>query len=353
MGERASMNGRPAFRYVPYQDLNAVPNVIVDGSATAGTVMTLSHWPNAPVPEGLEADLSAEMAMTFLTRPDLHGRAEVVSNNHFDQDGLVSVFALVDSQQALQRRDFLVDVAAAGDFATYRDRAAAHVSMIISAFADHARSPLASTDDDYDTWCAALYEELLGRLPEMCDHPERYRDLWADEDDTLRASELFIRSERVRIEETPALDLTVVHVPEDAPDAGGHRFGHKWVAGLHPMALNNAIRGFAVLILRGRSYEFAYRYESWVQYQTRRPRPRVDLRPLAHALSTEEVDGAEWIFEGTDTLIPRLYLRGSADSALSPERFRARLEAELANAAPAWDPYGTGTTADAAESERK
>jgi hypothetical protein len=292
----------------------------------------------------LEADLSAEMAFAFLARADLHDGTEVVSNNHFDQDGLVSVFALVEPKAALERRDFLIDVAAAGDFATYRHRDAARVSMIISAFGDPARSPLASDRDDYNAWCALLYEELLGRLPELCDHPERYRELWADEDATLDASERHIRSGRVRIEEVPALDLTVVHVPDDAPTGGGHRFGGQWVSGLHPMAIHNAIRGHAVLVVTGQSCQFTYRYESWVQYQTRRPRPRVDLRPLARDLTAEEAHGGQWTFEGTETLAPRLYLHDADHTTLPVAHIRRQLEAALADAPPAWDPY-TNTVA--------
>ena len=46
-----------------------------------------------------------------------HGAATVVSNNHFDQDGLVGVFALSFPEEAEARRDLLVEVARAGDFA--------------------------------------------------------------------------------------------------------------------------------------------------------------------------------------------------------------------------------------------
>ena len=83
-----------AFR--PYDDLDGVPNVVVDGTATEATTLTLSHWPGSPaLPVDLLADLSAEMAFRYLDRRDaLHGDATVVSNNHFDQDGLVGVFAL-------------------------------------------------------------------------------------------------------------------------------------------------------------------------------------------------------------------------------------------------------------------
>jgi hypothetical protein len=344
MAPNAGHLARPGrgLRYVPYEELAGRPNVIVDGSPTEGTVLSLSHWPHLPVPPGLEADLSAEMVMAYLGRFDLHGPADLVSNNHFDQDGLVSVFALIDPDAAQARRDLLVDVAAAGDFATYRSRAAAQISMVIAAFADTDRSPLTLASGDNRS--AALYDELLGRLPELMDHPERYRDLWSEEDSTLTATEQLVGSGQVQIEEAPELDLAVVSVPDGAPRAGGHRFGGMWMKGLHPMAINNATARFAVLCVRGRSYEFAYRYETWVQYRSRRPRPRVDLRPLAAELTAEEPGGARWIFEGVELLIPRLYLVGADESTLSSEEFRTRLEAHLRTAPPAWDPYTQPTT---------
>jgi hypothetical protein len=327
------------MRYAPYVDVAVEPNVIVDGAPTAATVLTLSHWPHSAVPAGLEADLSAEMALGYLERPDLHGRAELVSNNHFDQDGLVSVFALVDPSAALVRRDLLVDVAAAGDFATYRWRDAARVSMTIAAFADPVGSPLGAAPADYDEWAAALYEELLGRLVEICDHPDQYRHLWADEDATLAESERLVSSGAVRIEEVPDLDLAVVNVPGHAPHTGGHRFASQRVAGLHPMAVHNATRCLSILSIRGRAFEFAYRYESWVQYRSVRPRPRADLAPLAEQLSAAETSGGHWIFEGAGALIPRLYLANADESTLPAARFRSMLEAYLGSAPPAWDPY--------------
>ena len=120
----------------PYHDLRGRPNVIVDGSATAGTVLCLSHWPHTPCPAGCEADLSAEMAFRYLGCSHLHGDAGLVSNNHFDQDGLVSMFTLVDPEAALAHRELLMDLASAGDFGTYRSRDAARASMAIAAFAD-------------------------------------------------------------------------------------------------------------------------------------------------------------------------------------------------------------------------
>ena len=102
----------PDLHYVPYGQLDAgVPSVVADGSPAPGTVLCLSHWPGIGAPARFAADLSAEMAFAYLDAFDLHPGASVVSNNHFDQDGLVSVFALTQPDEARSRRRLLVEVA--------------------------------------------------------------------------------------------------------------------------------------------------------------------------------------------------------------------------------------------------
>lgn len=338
--------GSPAgpLRFVPYGDLAGAPNVIVDGSPTGGTLLCLSHWPGIGSPPGLAADLSAEMAFLYVQEggsPGARGAA-AVSNNHFDQDGLVGVFALVAPEEALARRDLLVEVARAGDFAVTSSRQAARISMVLAAYAERPRSPLGNLPDDYDALTALLYSELLGRLPELCDHPDRFRAIWGDEDATLGASEQAVASGGVVVHEVPDLDLAVVEVPESAPDAGGHRFAGQWVSGLHPMALHNATSSGALLTMRGRHYEFTYRYESWVQFRSRAVRPRVDLSGLAKRLSEcEAEDGGSsiWVAQHVSGLTPTLAPAGGAESRLPADVVRAHVETHLRQSPPAWDPY--------------
>ena len=78
--------------YRPYGELTDTPHIVVDGSAQAGTILTLSHWPGAATPDALRRDLSAEIAFAYLDHPELRVDAEFVTNNHFDQDGLVAAF---------------------------------------------------------------------------------------------------------------------------------------------------------------------------------------------------------------------------------------------------------------------
>jgi len=321
--------------FVPYHRLDGRPSVVVDGSPAPGTVLTVTHWPGYPPPAGIEDDLSAQMAFHLLGRPDLvPDAAAVVSNNHFDQDGLVSVYALVAPDDAVLRRRFLEDVAFAGDFGLCRDRDAARVSMVLSALAGRESLPA-----DYGERTGVLIGELLGRLPELCDHVDRYRDLWGDEDATLAASDAAFAAGRATIEERPDLDLAVVTVAEDAPAAGGHRFGGEWVGGLHPMAVNSRTERVTLARLRSRRYEVELRYEGWVQMQSRPVRARRDLAPLAARLTEEETGGAVWSATPVSGLLPHLRLGDGQESSLAPELFVARLADHLRTAPPAWDPY--------------
>jgi hypothetical protein len=280
------------------------------------------------------------MAFAYLDTYDLHDPATAVSNNHFDQDGLVSLYILIHPEAALERQGLLIDIARAGDFATFDLRAAARISMALSAYATPGRSPITDLAD-YAAMTSQLYEELLDRFDDICDNPDDYQELWAEESATLDASEAALATGKVTLDEVLDVDLAVITVPERGSWAGGHRFAGQWVSGLHPMALYNATDRFAVLTVRGQSYEFTYRYETWVQYRSRRPRPRRDLSMLAERLNAEESSG-RWVGEQASALTPTLKLYGTEQSEIDPIRFRSLLEDHLRHEQPAWDPYKAG-----------
>jgi hypothetical protein len=211
--------------------------------------------------------------------------------------------------------------------------------MVLSAFADPERSPLGPGRGDYAEWSAMLYSELLGRLTEICDNVSNYTDLWAYEDESLRESEEVISSGRASIEEDPDLDLAVIRVPEGSPTAGGHLFAGNWRKGLHPMAIHNAIDSFRVIVITGDRYELYYRYESWVQYLSRKPLSRVDLAPLAEELNALETAGSSWKADKVGALTPVLRISGDQCSGIASARFIELAKAHLGRAEPAWDPY--------------
>src|SRR5262245_39077012 len=179
------------MQYVPYDELGDRPNVIVDGASNPHTLITLSHWPNSPTPAALKDDLSTQIVFHYLDRPKVWVKADVVSNNHFDEDGLIGVYSLIDPSHAQRHRELLIDIAAAGDFGTYRFRSAARTTFVLSAFADPDLSPLDSSifQERYPRLAARLYQELLPRLPEILNDLDGFRSHWEAEDAMLAESE--------------------------------------------------------------------------------------------------------------------------------------------------------------------
>ena len=328
------------MKYVPYERLAERPHVVVDGAANDHTVLSLSHWPHSGTPAELTADLSAEIVLRYLERPEVHVPADIVSNNHFDEDGLVGVWSMVNPEEAQRRRDRVVDIASAGDFGTFRDRLAARAAFTISAYADPDHSPLGEEPFalPYPELVGALFDELLPRVGDICDRVDDYRALWQAEDAVLAEGEAAIASGAATIEERPDLDLAVVTIPDDLDGRRVHRFTQRRTEAIHPMAVHNATDRFRVLVVQGRRYRFHYRYESWVQYVSRRPLPRVDLGPLAAHLSELERHGL-WQADGVDAITPVMQLVGAEETSIDITTFRAELERHLADAPAAWNPY--------------
>lgn len=327
--------------FVAYEELGQTPNIVVDGSGNAATVITLSHWPKSGTPQALKADTSTEIVFNYLAAPRFHVAAASVSNDHFDEDGLAGLYALIEPEAATTMRDLVVGVAHAGDFATYQDRWAARVAFTVSAFADPLQSPLDQSifGMPYAEQSAALYQELLPRLGEMLADTDRFRRYWEMEDEVLTESEQALRQGDVTIDELPEVDLAIVHIAEERAPQTIHRFTWAGEETCHPMAVHNATRCNRILMQQGRCYAFIYRYESWVQFMSRPPPPRVDLSPLAEALSADESGPAQWTFEGVSEITPRMTLSGDQESSIPPEAFAAKVAGFLATASPAWDPY--------------
>lgn len=301
--------------YAPYAETIDVPNVVVDGSANRSTVLTLSHWPGTLCPDELRADLSAEMAFRYVERGEhLHGDARVVTNNHFDEDGVVSVFALIDPSAALEHRDFLVDVARTGDFGWFVERDAARASMLISAFAAQQGS-------------GDAYRPVLPLMPRLRESLDEHRELWIGEDERLSATERAITTGSVTISEQPEIDLAVVTAPDDVA--------------LHEMAVHNATPRLRVLTRAGRHLSLRYRYESWVLLRSRRPPPRIDLQGLAERLTDLEPGGVSWSADPVDDLTPQLAPDGDDGSDLEPAVFEAEVRDWLLAANQTWSPYAS------------
>lgn len=172
-------------------------------------------------------------------------------------------------------------------------------------------------------------------VPELLDHPERWRHLWQEEDAHLDASLHAVADGTVRIEENDALDLAVVHVPADWARRTASRFTMSVASALHPMTLPTSTDRLRLLVFEGDRPRLELRYESWVMLVSRPVAPRPDLRELATRLA--QLDGRPWRADAPGALVAGLEPEGA--TSLAPDVVLAEVERFLATAAPAWDPF--------------
>jgi Family of unknown function (DUF6687) len=323
-------------KYVAYSKLDGVPNVIVGGAAQADTVLTLGNWPGSSSPPEFRADTSTEIVLNYLSTPGANKQyapgVRAVSNNHFDEDGLCAMWAVLNPKLAPKQRDLLVDVANAGDFNTYRRPQAAKVVFIIRRYADPERSPLAGKLQGDDGTGSSRYPALLPLLTDFLEETERHGPYWDQEWSAMLRSKTALVTGQVELHEVPHVDLAVAQAPE----------------ALHPMVLyNNTERLRVLTALPGGFYCLRYRYETWVQFASRPVLPRVDLTPLLPLLQDRERSGATWTFDGNAQTTPALQPLGPdgqpSPSSLSLEVLLGELvgfyEREQNNPVLQWNPH--------------
>ncbi|HZU79063.1 MAG TPA: DUF6687 family protein [Acidimicrobiales bacterium] len=315
------------FRFVPIDELQGGPHVVVDGAPRAGTAATLSHWPGTPTDPRLWADVSAEIVLRARHEIDLFVPAGVdaATIDHYDVDAAISLGLLVCEGLADTHGQLLARAAHVGDFDVVTDRDSLLVAFALDALSEATRDTAAT--------------EALSLLPDLVADPEGAEQLWGPQVAAYDAGVRLREDGGLAIEEDPALDLAVVRVAEDHPDLARSA----WAGSpAHPAVVHSATRCLRVATVLGRHFDVRYRYESWVRLGSARPRPRVDLSMLAARLGGLEEDGGQWHFDGAAAITPVLVRADGRASTLAPERFLGLLRDELRTldaGPPAWDPY--------------
>ncbi|MEZ5562998.1 MAG: DUF6687 family protein [Gammaproteobacteria bacterium] len=332
------------MRFIPYAEAREQPNIVVDGAPLPSSLLTLSHWPNNQSPAAVRRDTSTATVFAWLDCPDLQIAAPFVTNNHFDEDGLFSVFALTEPQQALAMRELLIAASFAGDFGVVRRRDAARLCFILEALTDPASSTLPAAVFAAPDRVVALYEAMLPLLPTIVDDLQsgspRFAALWAAQDEHLQQSEALLADGSVTIEELPDIDLAIVHVPPQLEPRPVRRYLEDEQAAVHPFAVNSATSCSRLLRVQGRHYEFEYRYESWLQIASRRVPLRVRLEGAVDALNALDAGAPAWAADEPMTgIVPRLRRSDGSPSTLGLDTVLAELRRAFNSAPIAWDPY--------------
>ncbi len=328
------------MKYVPYgPDLEQIPNIVVDARGNQSTVLELSHWPRNRTPVEVKADTSTEIALNYLRSLDrerYRAGADAVSNNHFDVDGLLAMWAVLNPEAALEHADLLIAAAECGDFDKWTGEHPAKICCALYGMELGRSSPVRQALaglGDYLERTEFLYRHALPLVPKLIDDIGSFEEYWRDEYARVQADRELFATGEAKLQEVPELDLAIFELPRRP----------------HDMALYEQTDcSRVVLVIEGHRYQVRYRYESWVEFRSWPVPPRIDLRPLAALLQTFEGNDGDWTADETHRTLPHMRLRGPegsiSPSSITPGLFLRLLVTHLRdnadNAALLWSPTG-------------
>ncbi|HSK64750.1 MAG TPA: DUF6687 family protein [Pyrinomonadaceae bacterium] len=283
------------MRFEFYTDaLENTPKLSVDG--TVPNSIHFSHWEGNETPVELKADTSTEIALNLVASPDrdsfTHG-IELVTNNHFDCDGVLSCWAVLTGERALQYRDLLIAAAEAGDFSEYSSDDGVRVSIAIQGAEQSSPnnddgSPLAQllagrematriSEND-----ALAYELVFPEVERLLTNVAAYEPLWREGWNQVAMALESFASGRSQVKEYADSRISLVTL---APEIfNGGRFNPTRNSAPFT-AISKFARGEMFVIgipaEDGWFYRLDYPYYSWAETVVR---PRISRRDLTSAL---------------------------------------------------------------------
>lgn len=270
-------------QYTP--GLEHVEKIIVDGNKR-GAGLQLSHWPGNTTPAPFKADLSVEIVLRLLSSRHVATQLAdftLITNDHYDTDGLLAIWALLNPSQAPRHGDALRAAAEAGDFYEFTSARGVQFDLLARAFESPQTSPLRLPSDGAPEHRRQLVTEaLLAEMPSLLYEPERYRCLW--EEDYRKLTEQIASAQRgsVDVRERPSESLSVITT--ETP--------------LDHFTRNAVCRGHRILetskTTEGPTYELHYREMLWYDIVSRPRTPKHLLLRAAEELNDAETRGCGW-----------------------------------------------------------
>ena len=322
------------MRFEFYTDaLENTPKLSVDG--TVPNSVHLSHWEGNETPVELKADTSTEIALYLVASPRAESFTkgiDLVTNNHFDTDGVLSCWVVLTGERALAHKDLLISAAEAGDFSEHSSDDGVRVSIAIqgpdqSSPNNDDGSPLAQmlagrefatriTDND-----ALAYELIFPELERVLTNVNACEPLWREGWKNVADAIESFESGKSRVTEHAESLISVVTL---APELFN---------GSVPFtAISKFARGELFLIgvpeSSGWFYRLDYPYYSWAETVVRPLIRRRDLRSALQTLNEREAGRGTWNTDSREMTSAVKFLdeNGSlAASKLEPDQVVAAL----------------------------
>jgi len=296
------------MRFEYYSEAIAdVPKLSVDG--TVDNAIHFSHWHGNQTPQSVKADTSTEIALNVVGAPnrdELTQGIELVTNNHFDTDGVLSVWTMLNGERALDLRDKLIAAAEAGDFCEFSSVDAVRASIVIQGSdspIDNPGSPLAlkfAGEDFVDD--ARSYDLLLPKVEHVLTHTDFYESLWREPWRRIEvALDSFAKGES-RVEEDLVNKISLVTLgPAVFGPAGFDPAAHAAPFAAISHHAHGNLFVIATPLNDGWAFRVDYPYYTWAETVVRPSIPRPDLSAAITALNEiENSETGRWLIDSRE-----------------------------------------------------
>jgi len=278
------------FEYY-HAGLDAVAKLSVDG--TVANAVHFSHWIGNETDSSVKADTSTEIALNLVAAPnrdELTKGIDLVTNNHFDTDGVLSVWTVLKGRHALDIRQELIAAAEAGDFSEFTGANGVRASIVLQGSddpMDEGGSPLArhlaggSSVDD-----ARAYDLVLPEVERVLTRTDDYEFLWRDVWQRIEGAMNSFERGSSTVEEFLDEKLSLILLAPDIYSSSGFK---PTKHGAPFTAITRYAHGELFLIARpvgnGWNYRVDFPYYSWAETVTRPTIIRRDFSGLVARLN--------------------------------------------------------------------
>lgn len=259
------------------------------------SAMNLGHWPGNTSPAELKADTSTEMAFNLIESHDKEKYLEeidIVSNNHFDSDGVIAAFVLLHPDDALKMKNALIDIAITGDFLEFTTEDALKADKVLNDLQFQDRSLLKEEFEKPDSEIMnSLYLKSFELLPELVNNIENFEQYFKEDFNLHTISNSAFDSHTALWSDYNDCFLTVIE--------SGFR--------LHPVSIfshaGNDIVLTVVVSKDGRKYELKYKPYTWHDTLRGNQVERQTFETLKEQLNLMEVNNnGLWRIIGKDPI---------------------------------------------------
>ena len=321
------------MRFEFYSDAIAdLPKLSIDG--TVPNSLHFSHWNGNETPAELKADTSTEIAINLVTSPSrdkFTQGIDLVTNNHFDTDGMLSVWTVMTGENAAKYRDVLTAAAEAGDFSEYSSADGVRISLAIQGMdgalpVDDLGSPLArllaGEEVNNDARC---YELILPEVENLLTNINDYEPLWRTGwENIVEALESFDRGDSHVAESVDSSVSLVTLSPEIFSNGGFNPTRHSAPYTAISKFAHGRLFIIAISTTNGWFYRIDYPYYSWAETIIRPKIERLDLNNILQNLNTREGNkNGRWQTDTTELSSAAKFLdeqNSLASSTLNPDQ---------------------------------